>query len=196
MLIPSCLAMPLTTNSEAFKNIQKNLEVQSENNIKIAKVLDKVTEKIGLDTPSLSLEFKDALAKLQSDNDKKYELLDAKYADIAKKLLEMGGSAMGIPAPLTAGVIGLVSTYGGKMVSDVYANRRRERDAQQHAEELAEQEEEKEKIRLRLEKEKEEMRQKALIKQRTMAKVNPAYQVEYDRCNAEAIAELKARGEI
>lgn len=196
IFLSGCIGRPLTTNSPLIQDMKKNMDVNSENLIKLSKSMDKVSDKLGLNIPSLTLEFKDALKQQQADFDKKYDLLDAKLSAFIAKGAEVAGQAMGIPAPVTAGVIGLVSTYGGKVVSDIYANRRRERDAQQHAEELAEQEEEKEKIRLRLEREKEELRVKALIKQRTMAKVKPEYQLEYDRCKEEAERELKARGEI
>lgn len=152
MFLQGCV--PLTTNSEAFINVQKNLELNAKNLVKVGKDIDKISDKLGLGLTPLESQFKDALSKQQADNDKKYDLLDAKLTDalkqIASKTLEAGGQAMGIPAPITAGVIGLVSTYGGKMVSDIYARRKEERTAQEHAEALADAEEEAEKERQKL----------------------------------------------
>lgn len=145
--------MPLSTNSEAFINVQKNLEINSENLVKVGKKLDLVSDKLGLSLPPLTLELKDSLAKLQADNDKKYDILNAQMLEMGKKLLEIGGASVGIPPSVTAGVVGvagLISTYGGKMVSDIYARRKEERTAQEHAEALAEAEEEAEKERKKL----------------------------------------------
>jgi hypothetical protein len=199
VLIPSCIAMPLTSNSPLIQDMKKNMDIQSENTIKLSKSVDKISDKLGLDIPSLTPELRDALKQQQADFDKKYDLMSSQMAEMAKKLAEIAGGAVGIPPSVTSAIIGagtLISGYGGKIVSDIYANRRRERDAQQHAEELAEQEEEKEKIRLRLEREKQELKEKSMVKERTMAKLNPNYQAEWDKCNAEAIAELRAQGKI
>lgn len=201
VLVPACVPRLVTTNSPIINDLKKGIEQSQKNDIELSKVLDKVTDKIGLNVPSLTNEFKDALKQQQEVFDKKYEILSAQNAEILKKLASIALGYVGVPPAVTnagftavdalmgAGGIGAVAKIG----MDMYATRRREKE---HQAELEEAEEEKEKIRLRLEKEKEELRVKALIKQKTMAKVKPEYQIEYDRCREEAERELKARGEI
>lgn len=185
--------MPLTTESMAFKDVQKNLEINASNMVKVGKDIDKISDKLGLGLTPLESQFKDALLKQQEDNQKQYTLMREEFKqqmiEMGKNILAQGGQAMGIPAPVTAGVIGLVSTYGGKIVSDIYARRRKEREDQEWQEHCDELEKEHEK-------EKEEMRQKGLIKQKTMAKIEPKYQIEYDKAKEDAIRELRSQGEI
>lgn len=203
VLIPSCV--PLTTNSPMIIDFKKNLEIQAENNIKVAKVLDKVTEKIGLDVPSLSLEFKDALKQLQADNDKKYELLNGQIMEMFKLLTKVGLGSIGVPPAITnAGITATEAILGTgivggalKMGNDYLISRRRKQEHEQALDDIKEEtEKEKEGLRLRLEREKAELKEKSMIKERTMAKLNPAYQDEWDKCNTQAIAELRANGKI
>lgn len=192
MFLQGCV--PLTTNSEAFVNVKKNLEINAENSILISKKLDKVSDKLGLDLPPLTAELQNSLKQLQADNDKKYDLLNAQMLEIGKTLAKLGLGALGVPPVVTnAGLsavemamgTGLVAT-GLKMGGDFLAMRRRKQEHEQELEDIKEQ----------AKAEKEEIKKNALIKQRTMAKINPSSQVEYDKCKEEAVRELRLQGEI
>jgi len=199
------------------------MEIQSENSILIGKKLDLVSDKLGLNLPPVTLELKDALAKLQADNDKKHELVSAQVGEILKVLAKMGLGAAGVPPAITNAGFGLLETaLGGtaiatvtKIGTSILADRRRKKDDEEweeHCKELEEKhkeekerqerlikeeaEREKERIRLKLEQEKEEIRIKGLIKAETMAYVKEESQEEFIKAKERAIKNLKARGEI
>lgn len=223
MLTTVSACRPLTTESPLILDMKKNMEANAENTIKLSKNVDKIADKIGLDIPSITPELKDALKQLQADNDKKYDLLDAKFNKIIELMLKTGASAVGVPAPVVNAGIGMTEALLGggglmtvtKYASDFLANRRRQKEKEEfdeHCRELEEkhkqekeeierkirEEEERERqgLKARLEREKEELRVKGLIKAETMAYIKEESQQEFISARERAIKSLKARGEI
>lgn len=118
---------PLSTNSQAFKNVQAGLLETNKTMNDIALKLDLLAEKTGnQNMPIVSEQTKELVKQIQEDNAKTYNA----FLETVKGLMpviktgaEIAGNAVGIPSPVTKGVINVVDAllYGGASTSTIGA---------------------------------------------------------------------------
>ena len=186
--------MPLTTNSQAFRNVQTGLLENTKTLDKVAEKLDFVTEKLGVEgTKKVSDETKELIAQIQKDNEIKYNALQESVKGLMpllKVVAPIAGQAIGIPSQVTNAGISITDALlgGGSAIgalttaTTLWARRKRE---SEHQEELE-----------GLEKEKDEKIRKLKIERLAMAYTNPEHQEEHTRNMERAEKELRSKGEI